>query len=256
MSGNPVFQIKKGFPGHLSKYKNTQLLSSVLKTKWKHACCNVLSADNILHGWQEYDLVRVFDSMVFEDETTDRLQIGIEGHGELSAEQSRQVMHLCIKLSLVHALVCSCSLYFKTDGLPSIHMYIYIYISGRSPRALRCTSSNLVSRPLPLGLVLVVCRHLETSQSPRKQCPMRNNFLRRSVLALPNWQSWWLGKPKSKIVQHCYLSKEFISSNMKFLLTVVWGWTNVTSWGHRPCSLASRVSWTIAKRQSMMRNAS
>ena len=73
-------------------------------------------------------MVRVFDSMVFEDETTDRLQIGIEGHGELSAEQSRQVMHLCIKLSLVHALVCSCSLYFKTDGLPSIHMYIYIYL--------------------------------------------------------------------------------------------------------------------------------
>ncbi|CAK9088290.1 unnamed protein product [Durusdinium trenchii] len=44
----------------------------------------------------EYDLVRVFDSMKFEDETTDRMEIGIEGHGNLDAQQSREVMQIAM----------------------------------------------------------------------------------------------------------------------------------------------------------------
>ncbi|CAK9068949.1 unnamed protein product [Durusdinium trenchii] len=44
----------------------------------------------------EYDLVRVFDSMTFEDETTDRMEIGIEGHGNLDAQQSREVMQIAM----------------------------------------------------------------------------------------------------------------------------------------------------------------
>lgn len=59
---------------------------------------------------QEYDLVRVFDSMKFEDETTDRMEIGIEGHGNLDAQQSREVMHLCdiskAGVSFLHVLQC------------------------------------------------------------------------------------------------------------------------------------------------------
>ena len=39
-------------------------------------------------------MVRIFDSMVYEDEVTDELTIGMNAGGELDATQSRQVMHL------------------------------------------------------------------------------------------------------------------------------------------------------------------
>lgn len=53
-----------------------------------------LQTSNHKHLCQEYDLVRVFDSMTFEDETTDRMEVGIQGSGSLDLQQSRQVMQL------------------------------------------------------------------------------------------------------------------------------------------------------------------
>lgn len=43
---------------------------------------------------QEYQLVRIFDSMSFEDECEDNLQIGIRAEGDLDHNQTRQVMCL------------------------------------------------------------------------------------------------------------------------------------------------------------------
>lgn len=39
-------------------------------------------------------MVRVFDSMVYEDEVSDDLTLGVSATGELDASQTRQVMYL------------------------------------------------------------------------------------------------------------------------------------------------------------------
>ena len=39
-------------------------------------------------------MVRVFDSMVYEDEVSDDLTMGVSATGELDASQTRQVMYL------------------------------------------------------------------------------------------------------------------------------------------------------------------
>lgn len=43
---------------------------------------------------QEYELIRIFDSMSFEDECEDNLQMGIQAQGSLDASQTRQIMYL------------------------------------------------------------------------------------------------------------------------------------------------------------------
>ena len=46
---------------------------------------------------QDFEMVRVFDSMVFEDEVTEALNMGISATGDLDKSQTRQVMHFdCI----------------------------------------------------------------------------------------------------------------------------------------------------------------
>lgn len=49
---------------------------------------------------QDYELCRVFDSMVYEDETTDHLSMAIQGSGELDAQQTRQALHLSMILHI------------------------------------------------------------------------------------------------------------------------------------------------------------
>ena len=44
--------------------------------------------------WQDYELVRIFDSMVYEDETCDEMSLGITARGELDSQQSREVLLL------------------------------------------------------------------------------------------------------------------------------------------------------------------
>ena len=39
-------------------------------------------------------MVRIFDSMVYEDEVTDDLTLGISATGELDPSQTRQTMYL------------------------------------------------------------------------------------------------------------------------------------------------------------------
>ena len=43
---------------------------------------------------QDFEMVRIFDSMVYEDEVTDDLSMGIVASGELDASQTRQAMCL------------------------------------------------------------------------------------------------------------------------------------------------------------------
>ena len=43
---------------------------------------------------QDFEMVRIFDSMVYEDETQDDLTMGITASGELDAGQTRQALHL------------------------------------------------------------------------------------------------------------------------------------------------------------------
>lgn len=41
---------------------------------------------------EDFELVRMFDSMIYEDETKDEMMVGIEGQGALSSQQTREVM--------------------------------------------------------------------------------------------------------------------------------------------------------------------
>lgn len=43
---------------------------------------------------QDFEMVRIFDSMVFEDEVTDDLSMGLVASGELDATQTLQAMCL------------------------------------------------------------------------------------------------------------------------------------------------------------------
>lgn len=43
---------------------------------------------------QDFELVRMFDSLVYENEMNDDLTIGLSARGELDATQSRQALHL------------------------------------------------------------------------------------------------------------------------------------------------------------------
>lgn len=43
---------------------------------------------------QDFEMVRIFDSMVFEDETQDDLTMGITASGELDATQTRHALYL------------------------------------------------------------------------------------------------------------------------------------------------------------------
>ena len=43
---------------------------------------------------QDYELVRIFDSMVYEDETTDAMSLGMVASGDLNSKQTREVMPL------------------------------------------------------------------------------------------------------------------------------------------------------------------
>ena len=38
---------------------------------------------------QDYELVRIFDSMVYEDETNDAMSVGITATGDLNSKQTR-----------------------------------------------------------------------------------------------------------------------------------------------------------------------
>ena len=42
--------------------------------------------------WQEWELVRMFDSLEFTDEVTDDLTMGIAAQGALDGAQTRQAM--------------------------------------------------------------------------------------------------------------------------------------------------------------------
>ena len=42
---------------------------------------------------QDFEMVRVFDSMVFEDEVSDDLTLGLSATGDLDQSQTRQAMH-------------------------------------------------------------------------------------------------------------------------------------------------------------------
>ena len=63
--------------------------------------------------------MRVFDSMVYEDERVDKMKVGIESRGDFSLQQSRQVLYLglvgpvcfssCIRIMLLH--ICYFSFY-------------------------------------------------------------------------------------------------------------------------------------------------
>ena len=39
-------------------------------------------------------MIRIFDSMVFEDEVSDDLTLGVHATGDMDAAQTRQVMYL------------------------------------------------------------------------------------------------------------------------------------------------------------------
>lgn len=52
----------------------------------------------ILVGTKDFELVRMFDSMVYEDEVTDDLSISLQTKGQLDAAQSRQVMYLKLNM--------------------------------------------------------------------------------------------------------------------------------------------------------------
>lgn len=43
---------------------------------------------------QEFELCRIFDSMVYEDEMNEDLTMGIHASGALDAQQTRQTLHL------------------------------------------------------------------------------------------------------------------------------------------------------------------
>ena len=43
---------------------------------------------------QDFEMVRIFDSMVYEDETQDDLTMGITATGELDSTQTRQALYL------------------------------------------------------------------------------------------------------------------------------------------------------------------
>ena len=43
---------------------------------------------------QDHEMIRIFDSMVFEDEVSDDLTLGVHATGDLDAAQTRQVMYL------------------------------------------------------------------------------------------------------------------------------------------------------------------
>ncbi len=65
------------------------LTSYVLNHNWY-----VHPSMTMLLPLQEYELIRIFDSMSFEDECEDNLQMGIQAQGSLDASQTRQVMCL------------------------------------------------------------------------------------------------------------------------------------------------------------------
>ena len=47
---------------------------------------------------QDHELVRIWDSMEWEDELEDELSVGINATGSLDPTQTRQVLHLACKV--------------------------------------------------------------------------------------------------------------------------------------------------------------
>lgn len=49
----------------------------------------------VLLPWQEqFELVRVFDSLIYEDESIDEITAGISASGTLDSSQTRDALHL------------------------------------------------------------------------------------------------------------------------------------------------------------------
>lgn len=71
---------------------------------------------------QDYELVRVFDSMVFEDEAEDQITMGIRASGEMDSDQTRQALHLAASSqSEWHVRLCLAIAYIRILDL-QMHM--------------------------------------------------------------------------------------------------------------------------------------
>ena len=61
---------------------------------------------------QDFEMVRIFDSMVYEDETQDDLTMGITASGALDPSQTRQALYL------------SCTYVSDKACMTLIHMFV------------------------------------------------------------------------------------------------------------------------------------
>lgn len=88
-----------------------------------HMCMRIYIYRFCLVCLQDFELIRIWDSLVFEDDCEDELSLSLQATGELDENQTRKVLYLvCSQVDIN----LSRSVYIYIDII--IHSTHYIYI--------------------------------------------------------------------------------------------------------------------------------